>query len=77
VQSLIRHSFKKRREMLYDAFTEQEGTFQFAKHRESNTIEDIQLFLDESVDGNCEGLMVKTVEQESSYEPSKRSRNCT
>jgi DNA ligase-1 len=47
----------------------------FAKHMDGHSVEEIQNFLDESVEGNCEGLMVKTLEAESSYEPSKRSRN--
>ena len=42
---------------------------------DGSSVEDIQTFLDESVEGNCEGLMVKTVAKDSSYEPSKRSRN--
>lgn len=42
---------------------------------DGTTSEDIQSFLDQSIDGNCEGLMVKTLVEESSYEPSKRSRN--
>ncbi|KAI3637554.1 hypothetical protein MIR68_004203 [Amoeboaphelidium protococcarum] len=74
-QSLVRHSFAERRRMLYESFNEIEGEFTFAKHQDGNTIEDIQMFLDESVAGNCEGLMVKTVDENSSYEPSKRSRN--
>ena len=41
----------------------------------STSVEDIQIFLDASIVGNCEGLMVKTLEKEASYEPSKRSRN--
>ncbi len=41
----------------------------------STSIEDIQTFLDASIQDNCEGLMVKTLEKEASYEPSKRSRN--
>jgi DNA ligase-1 len=43
---------------------------------DSNVIDDIQTFLDTSIQGNCEGLMVKTFDgEEASYEPSRRSRN--
>lgn len=43
---------------------------------DSNVIDDIQTFLDTSIQGNCEGLMVKTFDgHEASYEPSRRSRN--
>lgn len=42
---------------------------------DGTTVEEIQQFLDESVEGNCEGLMVKTLDADSSYEPSRRSRN--
>lgn len=43
---------------------------------DTNKIEDIQTFLDVSIQSSCEGLMVKLYENdEASYEPSKRSRN--
>ncbi|KNE56721.1 DNA ligase I, ATP-dependent (dnl1) [Allomyces macrogynus ATCC 38327] len=74
-ESLLRHTLKARRALLLDHFSEIPGEFQFAKSMESRELDDIQAFLDDSVVGNCEGLMVKTLEDESSYEPSKRSRN--
>ncbi|KAJ3310932.1 hypothetical protein HDV04_004538 [Boothiomyces sp. JEL0838] len=74
-EALVKESLKKRRELLKSSFKEFPGQFEFAKSMESNTVDDIQNFLDASIAGNCEGLMVKTLEVEASYEPSKRSRN--
>ncbi|TPX71164.1 hypothetical protein SpCBS45565_g01352 [Spizellomyces sp. 'palustris'] len=74
-EPLTTKPLKDRREVLYEHFNEVDGVFAFAKHKESSNVEEIQTFLDEAVEGNCEGLMVKTLVQEASYEPSKRSRN--
>ncbi|CAG8522266.1 12675_t:CDS:10 [Racocetra fulgida] len=52
------------------------GKFAFARYMNASNVEEIQAFLDESVKGSCEGLMVKILDgPESRYEPSKRSRN--
>lgn len=75
-EPLTEKSFKYRKEKLYSAFREIEGKFQFAKHVECSEIDEIQSFLDQSIEGNCEGLMVKTLDgKDSTYEPSKRSHN--
>ncbi|KAG1465041.1 hypothetical protein G6F46_002776 [Rhizopus delemar] len=75
-KSLLQESLEIRRQKLQEAFTETEHEFYFAKHMDSNNIEDIQTFLDVSVGNNCEGLMVKSFSsKEATYEPSKRSRN--
>ncbi|GAN04133.1 DNA ligase [Mucor ambiguus] len=75
-ESLLQKSLKERRKALAGAFQETEHEFYFAKHMDSNNIEDIQAFLDVSITSNCEGLMVKAFDgAEATYEPSKRSRN--
>jgi DNA ligase 1 len=74
-QSLLKETFSDRRKKLHILFTPLEGHFQFAKFMDSESVEDIQTFLEESIKDGCEGLMIKTLEAESSYEPSKRSRN--
>ncbi|CAG8479449.1 14868_t:CDS:10 [Dentiscutata erythropus] len=75
-ESLLQKHLAERREHLYNAFQEVEGKFSFARHMNASNVEEIQTFLDESVKGSCEGLMVKILDgPESSYEPSKRSRN--
>ncbi|KAI9146124.1 hypothetical protein BKA69DRAFT_1153542 [Paraphysoderma sedebokerense] len=73
--SLLQESLHRRRELMYESFNLVEGEFAFAKHMDANSVDEIQTFLEESIVNNCEGLMVKTLETESSYEPSKRSRN--
>jgi len=74
-QSLIKKTFKERREALHNSFIPIEGEFTFAKSIVASTDEEIQTFLEASVNDSCEGLMIKTLEVDSSYEPSKRSRN--
>ena len=62
-------------QLLYGAFEEVKGEFQFATAVTTRDIEEIQTFLNEAVNSSCEGVMVKTLEQEATYEPAKRSNN--
>ncbi|KAJ2541419.1 ATP-dependent DNA ligase Cdc17, partial [Coemansia sp. RSA 1933] len=67
---------RKRREFLHENFTPVENKFQFAVSKDLDQVEDIQEFLELSIKENCEGLMIKTLDGDSSsYEPSKRSMN--
>ncbi|ORY96663.1 ATP-dependent DNA ligase [Syncephalastrum racemosum] len=75
-ESLLQTSLKTRRQKMMESFIRTEDEFFFAESMDSNNIEDIQHFLDESIKNNCEGLMVKLYDNEhATYEPSKRSRN--
>ncbi|KAF5727475.1 DNA ligase 1-like [Tripterygium wilfordii] len=72
---LIQEQLKVRRERLYDSFEKEPGYFQFATATTSNDLEEIQKFLDASVDNSCEGLIIKTLDRDATYEPSRRSNN--
>lgn len=75
-EAIVEKSLRERRELLLNAFTPVEGEFALATHMDGQELEQIQVFLDESVKASCEGLMVKMLDgSESGYEPSKRSRN--
>mmetsp|Transcript_14248 Transcript_14248/g.21588 ORF Transcript_14248/g.21588 Transcript_14248/m.21588 type:complete len:752 (+) Transcript_14248:170-2425(+) len=77
-QSLLDHTLAERRALLLENFKVVDGKFQFAKsldHKEDGDTIVIETFLDAAVKGQCEGLMVKTLDENASYQPSKRSLN--
>lgn len=54
-------------------FLEIEKKFKKCTSRVCTSIEEIDEFLNESILDKCEGLMVKTTDTDSSYEPDKRT----
>lgn len=74
-ESLVRQPLCRRRALLRESFTEVEGEFLFARSIDSNNTDAIAEFLEQSVRDSCEGLMVKTLEKDATYEIAKRSHN--
>ena len=77
-KSLLTESFRVRRDLLRASFTTDEGFFYFASgadHVENGDTAPIEALMQEACTSMCEGLMVKTLDSNASYEPSKRSLN--
>jgi DNA ligase 1 len=77
-KSLLRESLRTRRGLMQTAFAHTEGLLHFATgcdHVEDGDTLPIEAFLQEACAAQCEGLMVKTLDDNASYEPSKRSMN--
>jgi len=74
-ESLVRKNFEERRALLREHFREVPGEFLHAKAVDGTTTEEIQEALEESIKDNCEGLMVKTLDKEATYEIARRSHN--
>eukprot|EP01135_Chromosphaera_perkinsii_P003991 Nk52_evm4s266 gene=Nk52_evmTU4s266 len=75
-KSMVREPLGVRRDALRLHFQEVPGEFLFAKGMDGTKAEEIEEFLEVSIQGNCEGLMVKTIDADhSTYEIAKRSHN--
>ncbi|KAG7395013.1 tRNA ligase [Phytophthora boehmeriae] len=86
-ESFLGTPLAKRREKLREMFEVNPGHFEFASSLDvvdgvdvkddadamENAVNTVRTFLEEAVRENCEGLMVKTLEQEATYEPANRS----
>eukprot|EP00347_Sterkiella_histriomuscorum_P013388 403364898 len=73
--SLLKENFLTRRTLMHSNIKETHPQLIFAKYKDADAVESIEEFLNESVKDSCEGLMVKTLENNATYEPSKRSLN--
>lgn len=75
-EPLITKLLAERRELMQQHFTPIEGQLQFATAKNLQSLDELQVFLDQLVKDLCEGLMVKMLHgSDLWYEPLKRSRN--
>jgi len=77
-KSLLQESLRNRRALLHACFRHTESYFHFASgadHVEDGDTLPLETYLTEACGAMCEGLMVKTLDDNATYEPSKRSLN--
>ncbi|KAK7195385.1 DNA ligase I [Novymonas esmeraldas] len=69
----LEKTLQQRRELLWRWLRPLPAKLAFATHLDSDNVDDVQKFLEKSIADGCEGLMVKTLEEEATYTPAKRS----
>ncbi|KAL6120910.1 cdc17 [Nucleospora cyclopteri] len=70
-EELVDFPLKERRKILHANFREIPGKFHFAEGKICNSVEEIEGMFKKSIDGNCEGLMLKNLD--ALYQPSRRT----
>ena len=74
-RDLLSEPLIERRRLLRESLAELEGECRVATSIESTDVDELQSFLDASVRDGTEGLIVKTLRENATYEPSRRSLN--
>lgn len=74
-KSFVRESFRTRRETLHATFKEVKGKLQYATSHIASDPDEIAELLDQSIKDSCEGLMVKTLGENSTYDIATRSQS--
>ena len=77
-ESLLNRTLAERRDLLLKNFRPVEGKFQFASSldlKEDGNTSYLEEFLETAVKNQCEGLMIKTLNDNATYQPSVRSLN--
>jgi len=76
-EPLLHKSLTQRRDSLMKSglFTVIPKKFQFVTHLDSTDTAQIEEFFAKSIEDGCEGLMVKTLDDDAAYVPSKRSHS--
>ena len=72
--NLLLKSFEERRSYMnkFD-FGDTNSKIKRANYKDLENLEQVQEYLDESVKEGCEGLMVKTLDKDATYQPSRRT----
>lgn len=74
-ESFLKKTLRERRKALFSNFQEYNDEFKFVTYKDTSDEDEIRKFLEESVTNNCEGLMVKSLDNNATYEPARRSFN--
>ncbi|CCW61508.1 unnamed protein product [Phytomonas sp. EM1] len=74
-ESQLHKSLQERRALLWQNFIPIERRMSFATYLDSDNVEDMQKFLEKSIADGCEGLMIKTLLDDATYIPAKRSHS--
>lgn len=72
-EPVIHKTLQERRILLQEHFKHVSGEFHFATAKEFSDTDEMELFLGEAVENQCEGLMVKSFVTDAAYVPAKRS----